>query len=285
MAIPKPNTGNQQGDNVIPQTPASQMIAPPRADFDKNRFDVLVAQKGVDVAVEKALQCPCETQKVNSLSTCKNCGGTGWVFVNKRRSRLVLQSMDFKNTEEVWSRLVHGVIRVTGLAEEELSFMDRITRLNANSIFSEIIQFEEGVDGTFFGFTTYEPKDVEYIGIFTTVDDKFQQLSNKDFSIHNTRIEINEGVELPYVDENNPLTATIRYVHAPVFYIFEHQREVIDNYRWTGKGEKLQYLPTLALARRAHDVEDMANLRQGRLNDNSYNDSSCLDQNIYKPKC
>src|SRR5690606_331934 len=229
MTIPKPNTTNIQGDNLLPQTPSSQMITPPRADFDKNRFDTLVAQEGVDVAVEKALQCPCKTQKINNLSTCKNCGGTGWIYVNRRLSRFVLQSMDFQNKEEVWSRLVHGVVKITAPAEEKLSFMDRITRLNSNSIFSQVVQFEQDRNGIYYGFLSYEPKDIEYLGLFITADDKLQQVNSSDIKITNSRIELAPTVELPYIDDNNPLTATIRYVHAPVFYVFEHNREVVDN--------------------------------------------------------
>lgn len=285
MAIPLPNTQGQQGDNFLPNVPASQKIAPPRVDFDKDRFDTLVGQKGVDALIEKALQCPCKTRTINELSTCRNCGGTGWVFVNPRRSRVVLQSMSFENKEEVWTKIVHGIVKVTAPAEEQFSYLDRITRLNANSLFSEVIQFEE-YDGTIYGWLSYAPKQIEYFGLFTDLDDPFQRVLESNLTIVDNRIEIT-GVSLPPFDDDNPLTATVRYVHAPVFHIIEHQREVVDNYRWSGQknGEVLQYLPTLALARRAHDIEDLVNLRQGRLNDNSYDDSSCTPNNIYKPIC
>lgn len=284
MAIPLPNNQGQQGDNFLPTTPASNMIAPPRVDFDKNRFDTLIAQKGVDVLIEKALQCPCKTEKINALTTCKNCGGTGWIFVNPRRSRLVLQSMNFENKEEVWSRLVHGIVRVTAAAEEKLAYYDRITRLNANSLFSEIVEFEE-VDDKIFGWLSYQPKEIEYIGLFVNPRDPLQQIQITDITIVNNRIELSSSISLPPFDENNPLTATIRYVHAPTFNIIEHQREEIDNFRWNGREENIQYLPTLSLARRTHDIDDLVRLRQGKLNDNSYDDSSCKTENIYKPVC
>lgn len=284
MAIPLPNSQGQRGDHLLPQVPDSQMIAPPRADFDKNRFDALVAQKGVDVLVEKALQCPCKTEKINALTTCRNCGGTGWIFVNPRRSRFVLQSMNFENKEEVWSRLVHGIVKVTAPAEEKLAYYDRITRLNANSLFSEIVEFEE-VDSRIFGWLSYQPKDIEYIGLFVNLEDPLERIQPSDIIVVNNRIELSSSLTLPSFDSNYPLTATIRYTHAPTFNIIEHQREEIDNFRWNGRGESLQYLPTLSLARRTHDIDDLVRLRQGRLNDNSYDDSSCEPENIYKPVC
>lgn len=134
--IPLPtNTGPTKGDHLTPQVPKSGMIQPPRVDLDKNRYDQIIAQKGVDVLVEKAIQCPCRTKTVGNLSTCRNCGGVGYLFANPRIARLLLQGMNFENKEEVWSNLVHGIVKVSASPEEKLGYMDRITRLNANSIF------------------------------------------------------------------------------------------------------------------------------------------------------
>lgn len=280
--IPPPN--NSGNNNFLPQVPAAQKIAPPRVDFDQDRFDVLVGQKGVDVLVERALQCPCKTKSINQLPSCKNCGGTGWIFVNPRKSRFVLQSMNFQNKEEVWSRLVHGIIKVTAPAEEELAFMDRITRLDANSLFSEIVEFEEW-NNEIYGFLTYTPKRIDYIGIYVDAEDPLTNYSLADIKIIGNRIVLNNTSDLPQFDNSKPLTATILYVHAPTFNIIEHQREAFDNKKWNGVGETLQYLPVLALARRTQDLEDMNKLRQGSLNDNSYDDKSCRSGNAYKPTC
>lgn len=283
--IPEPtNTGGHIGDNLLPQTPASSMIAPPRADFDKNRYDTIIAQKGVDVLIEKALQCPCRTYKVNSLSSCKNCGGIGWVFVNPRVSRVVVQGMNFENKEEVWSRLVHGVIKISAGYEEKLGYMDRVTRLNADAIFSEIAEvqeYEEGVSAS--ALLSYSIKELEYVGLFQGTSEKFLQLNPSQYEVLNNKVIITDLSVLPEYDEENPITVTVRYIYAPTFHIVEFNREAIDNYRWTGKGEKLQQLPVLALARRAQDIEELEALREHRLNDNSYEDGLSCDDNIYRP--
>lgn len=285
MKIPKPNTSGQQGDNLLPQVDPANMVAPPRADFDNNRFDTLVAQKGVDVTIEKALQCPCQTSKVQNLSTCRNCGGVGLIFVNKKRSRFVMQSMDLRGKDDEWSRLMQGVVRITAPANENFAFMDRVTRLNANSSFSEVLEFKGSIEKGLFAFSTYSPKLVEYLGLFITSDEKLQQLTPNQYTFDGCRIILNKSVKLPYIDENNPLTATIRYIHAPVFHIFEHHRESVDNYRWNGAGEVLQHLPTLALARRAHDFKELERLSQGILLDNSYDDSFCENNSTLKQFC
>lgn len=275
MLIPKPNISQpSSNDNLIPQVPLSNMIQPPRVDFDRSRFDQIIAQKGVDVLIEKALQCPCKTEKINTLSTCKNCGGTGWVFVNPRNSRLVMQNMGFKNVEDVWSKLVHGLVTISYTPEEKFAFMDRVTRLKSESIFSETIEFKE-FSNKIYGFTTYQPKDVEYVGLYISDDDPFLQITPDQFKFINNRIELKNGIDLPTFGDHIPLTATIRYVHAPTFNILEIQREPVENFKWNGKGESDQELPGKAIGRRTHNIDDLTKLRQGKLNENNYQENNC----------
>ena len=48
---------------------------PPRADLNKQDFDTLIRQKGRDVILETALQCPCKSESTNQQSNCRNCDG------------------------------------------------------------------------------------------------------------------------------------------------------------------------------------------------------------------
>ncbi len=256
-------------DTFLPQQPSPPNIGPPRADFQRERYDELIAQHGVDVLVEKALQCPCKTDKINQLSTCKNCGGTGWIFVNPRTTRLVLQGVGIKTLEDIWTKLANGIVNLSFPPEEDIAYMDRITRLNLESIFSEIIDFDTYLDTTF-GFTTYQPNKIDYIGLYQSDDQPLLQLSKSQYSIVNNKLVLNV-IGLPVFDKvETPLTATIRYSHAPTFNVIEVAREPIDNYRWTGKGEALQELPGKAIARRTHNVDDLVKLRQGKLLNNNY---------------
>lgn len=284
--IPEPiNTGGQSSNHQLPQIPASSMINPPRVDFDKNRYDVIIAQKGVDVLVEKALQCPCRTEKANPIPSCRNCGGVGWVFVNSRVSRMILQGMNFENKEEVWSRLVHGVVKISASYEEKLGYMDRITRLNAESLFTEISDLQVYEEGrSLSALLTYSIKNLEYVGLFQSAYKPFLQLNPSQYTVFNNKILITDPSIVEDYDENNPLTVTVRYSYAPVFHIIEFNREAIDNFKWTGKGEKIQQLPVLALARRSQDLEELQALREHRLNDNSYEDKTPCDENIFRPQ-
>jgi len=262
--------------NVVSQIPAPNLIAPPRADFDESRYEQLIAQHGVDCLHEKALQCPCKSEQINALSTCKNCGGTGWIFVNPKQVRIVIQGMGYKKIEEMWASLMSGMVNISYLPSLELSYYDRITRLNAKSIFSEVIDFEEPAGSSkAFGFFSYPPQQVEYVGLYQSDELGLLQLTEDQYTITNNRINL-INIDLPAFDKiENPLTATVRYTHAPTFNVIEVARESFDKFKWDGKGEVLQELPGKAIARKTNFLEDLVKLRNGRLIDNSYKDDCC----------
>lgn len=275
MPPPVPNSSQPQ-TGQLPSIPSVNMIAPPRADFEEGRYEQLIAQHGIDCIHEKALQCPCKSEAINALSTCKNCGGTGWIFVNGKQIRIVIQGMNYKKVEDFWSSLMNGIINISYLPEHELAYYDRITRINAKSIFSEVIDFEHSSDSSkAFGFLSYPPKVIEHVALYQSASQKLLPLEKDQYTITNNRINL-VNVDLPYFDKiEAPLTATIRYSHAPTFNVIEVQRESFDKFKWDGKSEVLQDLPGKAIARRTHQLEDMMQLRNGKLFDNSYEDNCC----------
>lgn len=277
MSIPPVPGSNipQNTSNIAPtNVPVPNLIAPPRADFEEFRYEQLVAQHGVDCLHEKALQCPCKSEQINALSSCKNCGGTGWIFVNAKNIRVVLQGMNYKRVEDIWSTLMNGLINISFLPEHEFSYYDRITRLNAKSVFSEIIDFEED-SGDVFGFLSYSPIKIEHVALYQSASQKLLPLTEDQYEIENNMLSI-KNITLPEFNKiTAPLTATIRYSHHPTFNIIEVQREIVDKMKWNGKGEQIQELPGKAVARRTHQLEDLVNLRNGKLFDNSYEDNCC----------
>ena len=68
------------------------------SSFHRNDFEKLIAQKGRAVTLEQAIQCSCKSRSANQQSNCQNCGGTGWIFINSRLTRLVIQQMKINIT-------------------------------------------------------------------------------------------------------------------------------------------------------------------------------------------
>lgn len=250
-------------------------LGPPRADFVKDDFDTLIEQKGKDVEIETALECPCKSPSTNQQSTCKNCGGSSWVFINPRKTRMVLSAINIVTDYKPWSEELRGTVNVTCRAEEELSYMDKIRDINGEAIFNEVL-FLKKQGARVFCYTTYPVKEVLYSGLFINDITALRRLElNVDYKIENNIFELLNLTLLGTDTATKNTSFTIRYKHAPEFHVIEMKRETIQSFEWRG-AEKLNNLPISAIARRAHYQLKANNLLGDRLIDNSYDDkSSC----------
>lgn len=240
--------------------------APPRADLIKQEFDNLIYQKGRVVLLETALQCPCKSKSTNQQTNCRNCGGTGWIFINPIRTRMVLTAIDAVTDYRPWSEELVGTVSITAHMEEKLSLMDRVTVLDGEVIQNEVL-FIRSVQGKNFTFARYDIEEVHYIGLFDGVSSKIRRLEkDKDYSIKRNVIEFSSDLDLPFDRENS---ITLRYSHLPQFHVVDMKRETMQTFVWEG-GEKIQKMPISAIARRAHYHLSMENFDQTRLLDNSY---------------
>ena len=255
------------------QVPLPTPIGQPRVDFIEDRYRLIIEQKGVAVEVEKAIQCACKTSSMNGISDCQNCGGTGWIFVNPIVTRMVLQGMGVSKDQEPWSEAIKGTVRVSCHASQELSYMDRITRLNGISYFSEVLEFKTKL-GTSFAYAAYKMTNVSYLGLFMGPTEAFKRLvRDVDFTVERNIIKLLPSVQLPDMDQ---ITASIRYSHAPTFHIMDVTREAVDNFIYDGKKEQVQYLPVSAMARRAHFIADMENLSSNRIINNDFTEDPII---------
>lgn len=250
--------------------PLQQTNLPPaRADLDKAEFERLIDQKGGDVIFEKALECPCKSKSTNQQSDCKNCGGTGWVFINPVQTRMILTAINIVTDFKPWSEEMRGTINITCKAEEQLSAMDKITVLNGEAIFNEVLFFKKKGE-EIFCYTTYPVKEILYVGMFVASDEPLLRLIEEtDFTIEGSTFKLT-NFDLLGSDINAEDTSfTIRYKHAPEFHVIEMRRETMQTFEWRGT-ERLQNMPVSAIARRAHYQLKANNLLGDRLIDNSY---------------
>lgn len=241
-----------------------------RVDFNKSEFDRLITEKGRGVLIEKALRCPCKINSASgSLSSCKNCGSTGWIFVNPKQSRIVLQGIDVTTKLEGWSEENRGVVRISALAEDELAFMDRITVMDQGySTYTEVINFKKK-GSIVFAYSTYTIQNLKYAGLFVSTTQKLTVLQETvDFTIEGNIFKL-DPVKYATVD---PITISVslRYEHYPVFHIIEMKRDTIQSFRLNEGVEDNQVLPISGYARRAHYILDAPNLNGDRLLNNDY---------------
>ena len=129
-------------ENLPSNKPIISKTAPKAVEhsvrFQPWRFKSLVFDKGYDVYVDRALRCPCVVESTGqALTDCNNCLGTGWIFVDRKETRLVLQGMGMEKKYENWSEINIGSARVTYNPEDNLAYMDRIILKDVEGHFNE----------------------------------------------------------------------------------------------------------------------------------------------------
>lgn len=246
-----------------------------RADLNRSDFDLLIQQKGRDVIYERGLQCPCKSKSGNQLSTCRNCGGTGWLFINPINTRMIITQLAVTSDFKPWSEEARGTINITCIESINLSFMDKITLPEADAIYNEAIHFTLSEDQTYyFAYSAYPIKDTIYCGFFQGDNNPLQRIESNAIDINENWIRIQASSLNQLVLQQNGISATLKYKHSPVFYVIEMKRETMQSYKFTG-GEINQNFPISALARRGHYVLDPIKLSGEGLVNNSYQEAVC----------
>lgn len=246
-----------------------------RVDFNESEFDLIIEQKGRKVLVEKSSPCPCKGSSSDNLSDCKNCGGSGIFFFSKEMTRMVIQNMGVTVDFKQWSQETRGMVNISCKNKEKITFMDRITILDGESTFQEVLHFKKLnslVDGKLFAYTSYLVKNVVYCSMFINVDTQLRLLvKGVDYTIENNKLILDSQ----YTDINTSIT--IRYTHCPTFYVIEMRRETMDSYKIEGGKEKEIRLPISAIGRRAHYIINAENLTADRILNNivTINENNC----------
>ena len=88
------------GRSILDKTIAYQTppnIVDPKVGWRVADYDELIQSQGYDAYIDKALRCPCIDKATGqALSTCRNCLGRGWFFIDRIETRLIAQHMDSK---------------------------------------------------------------------------------------------------------------------------------------------------------------------------------------------
>lgn len=229
------------------QTPEN--INNPRVDFNQVDFDALLNQKGRNIIWEKSLICPCKEKVTGAaLSTCKNCGGTGWLFVSPKQIKLLVHSLNIKNDYSAWSEEARGTISCSSADINDITVMDKITMLEATSYFNEILLTRKQNNESF-SFLTYIPKTVVYLAAFISDNTPLTQLTlGTDYNIVKNKIILLNEFNI------EDLKLSVRYSHSPIYHVLDMNRESMESYRKTGNFEVNQQMPFSFMAKRAHYI-------------------------------
>lgn len=249
-----------------------------RVDLQQNDFDSLIWTKGIEVLHEKVLRCPCKQSGGGALSSCLNCGGAGFLWINPTQTRMVVQSANRDTKFKDWSEENMGRISITAMSREKMTMMDRITILNGKSIITEVPYARKTAKNIFRARLIYPP--IEVYDVFVFVGDKVPllRLTAEQYQVTNTAVEITDNqINSKYADS---LSLSIRYEHRPTYIVADLDRENIQQNEIDRNDERdeVKDFPLHAQGKRYHYYYDQihANYLDGSqvwLFDNSYPES------------
>lgn len=266
-------------DKNIIQSEAPEITGLATVAMNKRTFDGTVWRQGYDLLVDHALKCPCKTKGMNNhLSNCRNCGSTGWVFYNRTKLRGIVYSMNWENAYKEWSEENLGNVYITVRDEDKLSFMDRVTVVDAETIHKQIL-YPFAFKGKCIAFTTYSIKSVKDIFLFQGPLQPLRRLIvGTDYTIGSgdstdtcngltdNIIVFSEDIRRAAALEPD-IHVTIVYIHPPQYHITHLIRDAMASVQLSGKTVRM---PISAVGRRSHYVLDAENYNGDRLFDNSY---------------
>jgi len=264
---------------IIVQTPP-QLVGHPQVRLVKSDFEALIEQKGYRVWHDKSIKCPCSSSSgAANQSSCKNCGGAGWFYVNRTTTRMVVQSMNINTGQKVWSEERLGTANITARDVDRLSFMDRITLLDSVSEYSQVIFPKKQPDtNQLYGTLRYNPTLIYCVFLYLAVDQKPRLLvEDTDFTIDRNQIKL---LGINYNTINNP-TISVRYTHLGEYTVLDLPRDIITSQIKDpldfSKSKDVQF-PISAVGRRSHYMPDRNDYTNDNLFDNSFNTDSYGDQ-------
>lgn len=245
---------------VAYQTPSSAVN--PRVGWRVDDFEKLIQSQGYDVYIDRAMRCPCVDKATGqALSTCKNCLGRGWFFVDRTETRIIAQHMDSRKRYLDWSEVNAGTASMTTKGSDKLGFMDRIILLQLQEFYSEIIR-PTMYDGELLAYPVYEPLNITnmflYVGDYT----KLEPIPEAMYTVDRNKIvfdkSILEVVPVDNVNQNSPsVSISVRYSHYPVYHVIDVNRELmrVRESKLCGyDDETLTQMPINVLARKAHFI-------------------------------
>lgn len=249
--------------------------------FSQNDFDKAIESKGYKVFIEKAVMCPCADLSTGaSLPMCQNCGGSGWFYIEKRSTLAVVQSMNRRTKYINWSEQDRGTVSITLKGEDRVAFMDKVRLLEVESVFSQRLSVKRSSDDKIFGFLLYQALEIEVCYQYVGFDNKLTLLKEGvDFEVEEDKLLFRDDFELD--EETGEAKVSVRYKYNPTYHIIDINREIVKTFSMDERFDEdkevsvnaqensKEAMPVNSVARKAHFLNDSANLSGESLFDNT----------------
>lgn len=232
--------------NYMPfEQPTSQNVDHVRQDHDK-----LVSDEGYDILFEKSIKCPCkELDRNKTHTTCVNCYGSGWVFINATTTKSLILSQSKQLKFGLQGEVLNsGQISVTPLSGIIMTENDRITLLDSIGVVSEQPRPYLNDTGQVVLKFNYIIKSVETLFRFVSTSLPLQRIEEEDYEIDGNTLKLNTDKF-----KSADVTFSSRYFYNPQYIIVDIAKHVRNIHLADDFGTLNQTVyPQLCIARLAH---------------------------------
>lgn len=212
-------------------------------------FNKLVRIYGYSVEVERTMKCPCYSESTQGfLPRCVNCLGKGRAVIETERMNILLQDMNVDTNFVSWSEVMEGMVTITSLNTDRLTFGDRIFLLNEVSLYSETHKVNNEKKIKLF----YCPAEIKRAYLFVNETTALTPLSIGEIKIENDTLTFNQSG----IEEGNRVS--VWYEYTPSYDVLDVPREHIaqigrDKYRSFSRRQ----FPLKCIAKRSHFVPNL----------------------------
>jgi len=238
-------------DNVRTATPPNLISQPNVGLFRQEDFEGTIWMKGYDIIKEHAIECPCRGTSGSPKTTCNNCLGIGWFFINPIQTKAIISSINKQTKYQQWSPELAGTVNISVRNSERFSFMDKITFVTRTSIFSEVCKIlSNGAQK--FVFCSYKVNSIRNIWMFNTDTTKLTLIDPSNYTINpnNKLVVLLNGISYP-AGFNNVIS--IEYEHNISYNIIDIPHDFRSSFIINENGVSVEHnMPVNGVARRSH---------------------------------
>lgn len=223
-----------------------------RVDFDDVKFNSKIQEKGLNVIWEKMSVCPCR-KDINSQAVigCINCNGTGWYYFDPIKIKALISGAQFSRNFVMWSENLVGSIMVTVDPVYKVGWNDKLTIVDAETVFSEVKQIKilNEDDDKKSIILRYKPTQIISVYSFIDEETKLKKIENEKIIQNENILTINDD-ELKETDN-----LSIVYYYNPVYLITDNLNDYRNTYKKNKNfTEELTPLPIKVMAKKLHLV-------------------------------
>jgi len=219
----------------------------------KNDYEQLIWNKGYEVVIENAVECPCKGRSGAALTTCMNCLGLGWVFVNPVLTHAIITSANASTKYKHWSPELVGTINITVRDEERLGLMDKISFKTKTNILSEVRPLIVSGANNFI-FCSYKVNVIRSIYLFNSETTLLTKLNPNQYRVKADNDMVVQFLGVTFLSTFNG-AVSIEYEYLESYNVVDIPHSFRSAFITDNNGKNQEYpLPVQAIGRKSQYV-------------------------------